>query len=189
MHSQSPSTGVQDPWVLALVQSLRKYTDDTWRLGEHDPVHLLGEVPGLGKSWIVGLAYEKRRGSGQTDVVFTSAIVAPYNAPPFGWTVMSAVSGDRVLSATIAVASHTLAGVWLTLGLFAGPEVVRARLALNDGKEVEPTIRDGGFMHVAEEDPLPVRIGVFGRAARLLETVGFPPETGAPPSAISSLNR
>lgn len=157
---------------------LRDTKDTATGLGSGDPIHVLGETQGLGKSWIVSLAYEKHRAGSQTHVIFASGIVAPHKPARTGWMPMSATSGDTVRSpaGSITVTCHLQAGLWLVLGLMARPEAASTRLTLNNGRVVEPPLHDSGFVVVADEDPLPMTVSVYQVDGQLIETFQFPTE-------------
>ncbi len=176
MNDPSSSTGAMSPWVEALVQSLREARAEHLQPGSRDPIHLLGEIQGLGKSWTVGLAYEKRRIPWKGDLVFVTGIVAPWKQHPTGWMAMNwtRTLGTWSPGHTAAVASHQVAGLWLTPGWVTAPDAMRMRLTLNDGRVAEVALRNGGFLSLADEHPYPMQVSILGAEGQQLEAFRFP---------------
>jgi hypothetical protein len=129
---------------------------------------VLGELPGLGQSHIVVLAW-----SGSMSVV----LVVPSARKKEGWAPQSATTTGRHKSSagTITFGYFAFEGLWLIPGT-AKPQVDRLHFHLGDGSQVDVGVRDGRFLVVREVDPLPFEATVLRADGQVLDHFHLPPE-------------
>jgi hypothetical protein len=154
-----------NPWTQAAMEISKKQRGPFLL---HGTPQVLGELPGLGQSHIVVLAW-----SNSMSVV----LVVPATRKKEGWAPQSATTTGRDKSSAGAISFGYFAfeGLWLIPGA-AKPQVDRLHFHLGDGSQVNGAVRDGRFLVVREVDPMPFEATALTKDGQVLDRFRLPPE-------------
>lgn len=139
---------------------------------------VLGETPGLGRSWIVALAYPSTTQVFHTVTMLSIVLVIPTPQHPSQWTIGHITTVDAWVSpkATVAMHIRMLFGVWLIFGLFTDDNASNLHIRqLQTTSDVMPEAKDRGFLAVTDIDPEPLEAIVLAADGRVLEAFRYPP--------------
>lgn len=154
-----------NPWTQAAMEISKKQRGPFLLRGTPQ---VLGELPGLGQSHIVVLAWSNSMS------VF---LVVPSTRKKEGWAPQSATTTGRKKSSagTITFGYFAFEGLWLNPGT-AKLQVDTLHFHLGYGSQIDTEIRDGRFLVVREVDPLPFEAPALTKDGQVLDRFQLPPK-------------